>query len=72
MQYSLMQSICNYIFENRQEFNLTNSVTTHFRDYIFDDAGEYLEHGGKQVSSFILRQIKLVQKYSQELTDEQL
>lgn len=67
MQYSLMQSICNYIFEHRQEFNLTNATTDHFKAYIFDNEGEWLEHGGKQVSSFIVKQIKLVQEYAGEV-----
>lgn len=67
MQYSLMKAICDYIFEHRDEFNLTNATTAHFRNYIYDDAGEWLEHGGKQVSSFIIKQIKLVQEYAGEV-----
>lgn len=72
MQYSLMQEIFNFMIENRNEFQLLNATTTKFRAYIFDEEGEYLKHGGKQVSSYILRTNDLINKYSQHLTDEQL
>lgn len=65
MQYSLMQSIFNFIIENRTEFQLHNRTTDQFRAYIFDDKGEYLPHGGQQVSEFISKAIKLMHEGAQ-------
>ena len=65
MQYSLMQAIFNYIIDNRNEFQLINTTTNHFRAYIYDDQGEYQPHGGKQVGEFIHDAIKLMNKGAQ-------
>lgn len=65
MQYSLMQAIFNFIIENRDNFQLHNQTTEHFRAYIYDSEGEFQVHGGKQVSEFIDDAIKLMNKGAQ-------
>lgn len=60
MRKELKKAIIDYIFENEKEFQLTNSVTTKFRAYIFDADGNYLI-GGKEVSRFIDEAIKFIQ-----------
>jgi len=67
MQYGLMADICEYIADTHNDFQLTHNVTQQFREYIFDKDGEYLKHGGKQVASFIIKQIKLMQEYAGEV-----
>ena len=59
MRKELKQAIINYIFENEKEFQLTNSVKTKFRAYIYDADGNYLI-GGKEVAEFIDKAIKLI------------
>lgn len=61
MQYSLIKEILNFIIDNKDEFQIHKRTTRQFRDYIFNDQGEYLAHGGKQVSEFINKSIKLIQ-----------
>ena len=60
MKHSLMQEIFNFIIDNSKEFQLNRAVTEQFRPYIFDSDGEYLKHGGKQVSDFIDEAIRLI------------
>lgn len=59
MRKELKKAIIDYIFENEKEFQLTNSVTTKFRAYIYDAEGNYLI-GGKEVSEFIKEVIKII------------
>lgn len=60
MRKELKQAIINYIFENEKEFQLTISVTTKFRAYIYDADGNYLI-GGEEVYDFIIKAIKLIE-----------
>lgn len=60
MKKELKQAIINYIFENYNVFNLPNVTIDKFRNYIYDDKGEYLI-GGKENSDFISQAIKLIQ-----------
>lgn len=62
MQFSLKQHIINHIFENRQDFQLHNNTVDKFRAYIYNQDGEYLEHGGEEVSDFIKEAIQLIVK----------
>jgi len=59
MRKELKKAIIDYIFKNEKEFQLTNSVTTKFRAYIYDADGNYLI-GGEEVSEFIREAIKLI------------
>lgn len=59
MRKELKKAIIDYIFENEKEFQLTNSVTTKFRAYIYDDDGNCLI-GGEEVYDFIIEAIKLI------------
>lgn len=61
MQYSLMKAIFNFIIDNKNEFNLHNATTAHFKPYIYDDTGNYLI-GGEQAGEFISDAIKLINK----------
>jgi hypothetical protein len=60
MRKELKKAIIDYIFEKEKEFQLTNSVTTKFRAYIYDADGNYLI-GGKEVVEFIREAIKLIE-----------
>jgi hypothetical protein len=60
MRKELKKAIIDYIFENEKEFQLTNSVKTKFRAYIYDADGNYL-FGGKEVSEFIREAIKIIE-----------
>ena len=60
MRKELKKAIIDYIFENEKEFQLTNSVRTKFRAYIYDGEGNYLI-GGKEVSEFIREAIKIIE-----------
>jgi hypothetical protein len=60
MRKELKKAIIDYIFEKKKEFQLTNSVTTKFRAYIYDGEGNYLI-GGEEVYDFIIEAIKLIE-----------
>lgn len=59
MEQELKQAIINKIFENINEFQLTNYIKNDFNNYIYDEKGEYLI-GGEKVSEFINEAIKLI------------
>lgn len=59
MKKELKQAIINFIFDNERDFQLNNATTNKFRNYIYDTAGEYII-GGKDVSDFIDKAIKLI------------
>ena len=52
MNYKLKQAINNHIFENVNEFQIVNNTIEKFRNYIYDEKGEYLI-GGEDVAKFI-------------------
>ena len=59
MNAELKKAIVNYMFDNTKEFQLVNSTTNHFRQYIFTPDGNWC-FGGKEVSEFISMTDKLV------------
>jgi len=61
MKTELKKAILNRIFENENEFQLTNNTIDKFRAYIYDERGDYLI-GGADVVEFIKNAIKLIQK----------
>lgn len=61
MKKELKRAIVNFIFENDREFQIVNATKKKFRNYIYDDEGEYLI-GGEDVADFIEQAIKLLIK----------
>lgn len=59
MKKELKQAICNFIFDNENEFQIINATVENFRNYIYDDKGEFLI-GGENVLIFIRAAIKLL------------
>lgn len=59
MNKELKKAIVNFIFDNPNEFQLHNATSKKFRNYLYDDEGEFLI-GGKEVSEFIDNAIKLL------------
>ena len=59
MRTELKKAIIDFIFENEKQFQINNAVTEKFRAYIYDADGNYLI-GGKDVSEFIDKAIKLI------------
>jgi hypothetical protein len=59
MRTELKKAIIDFIFEGEKEFQINNAVTQKFRAYIYDADGNYLI-GGKDVSEFIDKAIKLI------------
>jgi hypothetical protein len=55
----LKHKIVNFIFEHKDEFQLTNATISNFRDYIYDSKGEYLI-GGELIADFIKKAIDLI------------
>lgn len=66
MNWGLMQAIVEYMSDTHNDFQLVNNTVQQFRQYIYDDAGEYII-GGKQVASFIIKAEKLLTEYSGEV-----
>lgn len=58
----LKRAIVNYMFDNAAEFQLINTTTDKFRQYIYTEQGEYC-FGGEQVSKFIGDVGRLVNNY---------
>lgn len=52
MNKELKIAIVNFMFENDKVFQLTNTTTKQFRQYIYTPDGEYC-FGGENVSEFI-------------------
>ena len=61
MRLELKKAIIKYILDNINYFNLTNQVTEHFREYIYNKDGNYLI-GGEAVSKFIDDAVKLIMR----------
>jgi len=59
MRTELKKAIIDFIFENEKQFQINNAVTEKFRAYIYDADGNFLI-GGKDVSEFIDKAIKLI------------
>lgn len=54
----LKNKIIAYVQENQNDFQLVNNTINHFKEYIYDDSGEYLI-GGELISLFIKKFINL-------------
>ncbi len=59
MNIQLKKEIILFIIVNDKEFQITNCVVNKFRNYIYDDQGNYLI-GGKEVTNFIHTSIDLI------------
>ena len=59
MRIELKKAIIDYVFENKDVWQLVNRTHEHFHDYIYDKQGQYLI-GGEQVSKFIDMVVGLV------------
>jgi hypothetical protein len=59
MNTELKKAIVNFIFDNSNEFQITNATVNEFKLYIYDDKGNFLI-GGEEVSEFIQNAIKLL------------
>ena len=60
MRQELKLAIINWLIENELEFQLANKCREHFREYIYNSEGQYLEFGGRQVSVLISKAIDLL------------
>lgn len=59
MRKELKLAIINFMFENDKEFQLVNATNEKFRQYIYDNFGNYCI-GGEEVHEFILSVDKLL------------
>lgn len=59
MNLELKKAIFNYMADNQNEFQLVNSTTKKFSQYLYTPEGEYC-FGGKAVSEFICQVDKLL------------
>lgn len=59
MNKELKRDIVNFILDNEREFQLPNVTVDNFRNYIYDNKGEYLI-GGEDVIDFIKKEIELL------------
>lgn len=59
MKTELKKAIISYMFENEKAFQLYNQTVENFRQYIYDQKGEYLI-GGEEVAHFISMSEKLI------------
>lgn len=62
MSKELKKAIVNYMFDNAAEFQLSNDTRAKFKQYIYDETGNYC-FGGSDVSDFITAAEKLVRGY---------
>ena len=61
MQKELKKEIIKWLLENENKWQRLNSCKEEFRNYIYDDKGNYLI-GGEDVSSFIKEADDLIYK----------
>jgi len=59
MEEELKKAIIKSIFENENNFQLTNFIIDEYKAYIYDNKGEYLI-GGVHVAEFIKNAINLI------------
>ena len=59
MRKELKEAIVGWLFENEDKWQRMNSCIKEFRNYIYNDKGEYLI-GGEDVSGFISKIDKLI------------
>lgn len=61
MHKELKKAIITWLLENENKWQRLNSCTKQFRNYIYDDGGNYLI-GGEDVSNFIDKADDLIYK----------
>ena len=61
MQKELKKEIIKWLLENENEWQRLNACTKEFRNYIYNDEGNYLI-GGEDVSNFIEEADDLIYK----------
>ena len=61
MQKDLKKAIIKWLLENENKWQRLNSCKEEFRNYIYDDEGNYLI-GGEDVSDFIDKADDLIYK----------
>ena len=59
MKAELKKTIIAFMFENERDSQLVNNTSNKFRQYMYNEKGEYII-GGKEVSYFIIMAEKLV------------
>ena len=59
MNKELKKAIINWLLENENQWQRTNSCRESFRNYIYDDNGNHLI-GGEMASEFITKADKLI------------
>jgi hypothetical protein len=59
MHKKLKEAIINWLFEHEKEWQRVNACTKAFKNYIYDDDGNYLI-GGDDVAAFIVAADKLL------------
>lgn len=59
MYKELKKAILEWLIENEHEWQRVNACHKHFRQYIYDDHGEYII-GGEITSDFIINADKLL------------
>lgn len=60
MKLALKKAICDWIFANIHEFQLTSACLEHFHPYIWTPDGKEELIGGKEVCDFIEAECKLI------------
>lgn len=59
MNMELKKAIVNWLMENENKWQRVNACKEHFRNYIYDDSGNYII-GGEIVGDFIDNADKLI------------
>lgn len=62
IRFDLKQAILEWMFENKNNFQIVNSCVEEFHDYIFGKDGNYLKFGGEDVYAFISEAYSLLFK----------
>lgn len=59
MNKELKKAIVNWLLENENQWQRTNSCRENFRNYIYDNSGKHII-GGETVSEFVTKADKLI------------
>lgn len=60
MNQELLRAIIDWVFENKNEFQINSACIEKFRQYVYTEDGKYC-YGGKKVAKKIDDVIKLIQ-----------
>lgn len=69
MHIELKKAIVNWMFEHKNEFQLTNATREQFRQYIYTPEGNHII-GGEEVSEFISSVNKNIIHFEQNFKPE--